>query len=396
MKYLFFILLILITNNSFGQVNLVPNYSFEYYTSCPPGPGNAVVFAYPWFIPTLASPDYFNSCTSAPGGDVPDNFAGFQYAKTGEAYVGISACEPTLRDSGSEYISCPLSKALSAGKKYCVSFYVSLSNGAKYAIDALGAYLSKDSIYDSTPYSYFAYQPQISNPASNMLSDTLNWMLITGEFIAEGGEKIITIGNFKKYSDLNFTSVNPTGGSWAYYYIDDVSVTLVHAAEAGNDVVLCKGDSLQIGTTAEEGVSYSWFPTTGLNYSNIAQPIASPDITTTYYLIQMQELCGSQTDSITITVKDCEQVIFVPTGFSPNGDGQNDMLFVRGKNIKSLSFYVYDRWGELVFSTAEINTGWDGVYKGKAMSTQVFMYYLKAIFEDDTTFSQKGDVTLVR
>lgn len=87
---------------------------------------------------------------------------------------------------------------------------------------------------------------------------------------------------------------------------------------------------------------------------------------------------------------------FVPQVFSPNGDGENDILYVRGFKILSLKFIVYNRWGEKVFETTDKNIGWDGNYKGKDAQSSVYVYYLDAEVEDYGRYTQKGNVTLMR
>ena len=127
-----------------------------------------------------------------------------------------------------------------------------------------------------------------------------------------------------------------------------------------------------------------------------ANPKVAPTITTTYYLTKTQ--CSiTTTDSVAITVNDCrEPEIFVPSAFSPNGDNQNDILFVRSnKPVESLEFNVYDRIGELVFSTTNINEGWDGTFNNQKMNSGVFFYFVKASI-DGKEYFDKGDVTLIR
>jgi gliding motility-associated-like protein len=88
--------------------------------------------------------------------------------------------------------------------------------------------------------------------------------------------------------------------------------------------------------------------------------------------------------------------VFVPEAFSPNGDGQNDVFMIRGAGIKNIHLYVYDRIGEKVFESTDINLGWDGTYKGQPMNTAVFVYHADIFFTDGTTTFLKGDVSLVR
>ncbi len=90
--------------------------------------------------------------------------------------------------------------------------------------------------------------------------------------------------------------------------------------------------------------------------------------------------------------------IFVPNAFSPNGDGQNDVLYVRGSAINGITiFRVFDRWGNLMFETSDINKGWDGTYNGKQVTPDVYVYYVEApcVVGGDSLF-KKGNVTVTK
>ncbi|OFY97077.1 MAG: hypothetical protein A2491_13525 [Bacteroidetes bacterium RIFOXYC12_FULL_35_7] len=104
--------------------------------------------------------------------------------------------------------------------------------------------------------------------------------------------------------------------------------------------------------------------------------------------------CSSfETEEIIAALEAC---IYIPNIFSPNGDGKNDKLFVRGTGIISLEFKIYDRWGNKVFEANEQTAGWDGTYKGKFLDAAVFVYYIKANLSSGSTFEDKGNVTLIR
>ena len=182
----------LFADNYFSQVNLVPNWSFEDTVSCPTSVGqlNNTPF---WFPANTGTPDYYNQCaTLVSNASVPQNGFGYQYAKTGVAYTGVLTYQAGF--SPREYIEAKLLDSLQQGKKYCVSFYVSLASGAP--IDAFHAVFSTDTIFGNL-LTNLPNQPDISNPSGNMISDTAVWVLISGTYIASGGEKYITIGNFK-------------------------------------------------------------------------------------------------------------------------------------------------------------------------------------------------------
>lgn len=88
--------------------------------------------------------------------------------------------------------------------------------------------------------------------------------------------------------------------------------------------------------------------------------------------------------------------IFVPNAFTPNGDGENDVLFVRGRNLTDLYFAVFNRWGEKVFETSDQSVGWDGFYKDNSSDPAVFDYYLKCKCAGGEEYFEKGNITVIR
>ncbi len=157
----------------------------------------------------------------------------------------------------------------------------------------------------------------------------------------------------------------------------------------GNDTILSI-------SPVSKGDSYSWTPAYGLSCTNCPNPAASPTVTTWYYATITDSNGCNKKDSILITVtEDCGH-IFVPNAFSPNGDNENDVLYVYGGCIESIDFVIYDRWGNKVFETEDIKTGWDGTFKGSPMNTGVFVYYMKALLLNKNVVTQKGNITLVR
>ncbi len=150
-------------------------------------------------------------------GDVPLNIAGYQNARTGNGYGGFYGVIDTI--NAREYIEVPLLDSLVTNRKYCVEFYVSLTGSSLFSISNMGAYFSEDSLLQTTAqfYTLSNYQPQIENASTNILNDTNNWMLISGDFIANGGERFMTIGNFRLPANTNIQSGMGTGDDGAYY-----------------------------------------------------------------------------------------------------------------------------------------------------------------------------------
>jgi gliding motility-associated-like protein len=87
---------------------------------------------------------------------------------------------------------------------------------------------------------------------------------------------------------------------------------------------------------------------------------------------------------------------YIPNIFSPNNDGNNDILFVHGENIKELTFSIYNRWGNKMFESNDIKVGWNGKYKGNDCETGVYVYMANITYSNGETFFKKGNVTLVR
>jgi len=162
---------------------------------------------------------------------------------------------------------------------------------------------------------------------------------------------------------------------------------------------LYQGQSTGLHATSVPNCTYSWSPATGLDDPFSPNPTASPNVTTTYYLTIADNNGCVYTDSLRIVVLDvfcADPYIYVPNAFTPNGDGKNDVLFVRSKMISEFNLLVYDRWGEKVFETQDINKGWDGKFKGKPCDPGVFVYYLDATCHNKLQYVKKANVTLIR
>jgi gliding motility-associated-like protein len=160
------------------------------------------------------------------------------------------------------------------------------------------------------------------------------------------------------------------------------------------------GDTTQLDVTLSATVSsVQWQADTTLSDANIQNPLAYPAETHTYYVTVADSQGCYKTDSVVVIVlkTPCEQSnIYIPNAFSPNADGKNDVLYVRGNNIISLYFAVFDRWGQKVFETTDITKGWDGRFKGARLDPAVFGYYAEGVCPGNEKFFKKGNVTLLR
>lgn len=154
-------------------------------------------------------------------------------------------------------------------------------------------------------------------------------------------------------------------------------------------------------TALPKGLVYDWQPTAPIISTDSNTISVSIKETTTFTVTVSDSLIPGcyRTDSITITFVDAicgAPYVYVPNAFTPNGDGENDIMFVRGRNITELYFAIYNRWGELVFETKDKSIGWDGVYKGMKVDPAVFDYYLKFKCEGGEESFMKGNITVIR
>jgi gliding motility-associated-like protein len=240
--------------------NLVPNNSFEQSVNCVIMPGQ-IAKANSWTDPTGAGSDYFDSCSTIAATRVPTNFRGHKTAHSGGGYAGVMTYSLSGTDKRS-YIQCALSDTLLPGKQYCVGFYVARAENTEYASNGMSACFTALPLGCSS--CFLNATPQINHTGALIL-DTLNWTFITGKFIAGGGEKYITLGNFNR--DVNTTAVllDPISPQTnAYYYIDDVSVILCDSTSGPSKIL----PQANIFTPNNDGVN-DVFGVSGLNIQKL-------------------------------------------------------------------------------------------------------------------------------
>jgi gliding motility-associated-like protein len=183
-------------------------------------------------------------------------------------------------------------------------------------------------------------------------------------------------------------------GSDTVVLTNAITINQATPVDAGTYTTVAIGNSTGLSATGGAG-SYAWSPSAGVTNPNLANTTATPTVTTTYTVTYTDANGCSSTDTVTIFVVE-EYAIFVPSAFSPNGDGANDILFVRGAGIMKLDFIVFDRYGEKVFESQVLTDGWDGTFRGKPMNSGVFAWFVRAEFYNGTVQELKGDVTLMR
>ncbi|MDB4292958.1 OmpA family protein [Maribacter sp.] len=217
--------LLSLSNIVHGQ-NLVKNPSFEEFTNCPEELGNIEVDVPNWSKSSEGTTDYFNVCSLRLG--IPKNFNGSQAAEFGTGYAGLYLSAP---NDYREYLQGELAERLVKGKRYEVSFHISLAEKSREAIRDIGVLFSEKMIKEDTRKALTRHQDKNKDNEYNFAevrnwsyyTDKKGWMLVQTDFIANGTEKYLTIGNFRDNARSKVAKIEGDKSA-AYYYLDQVSV----------------------------------------------------------------------------------------------------------------------------------------------------------------------------
>ncbi len=276
--------------------------------------------------------NYVGYCAST----VPLNGNTYQFPRTGNAYI-LSTFFYPIPNGGRGYFKNRLKQKLIAGKIYCVKFHVNIANTSPRGMDGFGIYFGDNSIDTITkcnfPLSYI--NPQVKNPIGNVISDTLNWMPITGTFVATGLEKYALIGNFLADASVItspiYTPYYPQ--NWTDVCVDDVScIPLDLPAYAGPDIYGIPTTTVYLGRAQDVGIDEAcmWYhlPSTTTAIDTAAGITVTVATTTQTYMVK-QDICG--------VIKYDTVVVYA------SALGLNDLRF----NIEDLRFYPNPTTNEL-------------------------------------------------
>lgn len=180
--------------------------------------------------------------------------------------------------------------------------------------------------------------------------------------------------------------------------VDAPNVTIVPPGQLSSDTILRFGQCITLSGSGAK--RYEWRPNYNITSLSLPTVTVCPQHEEWYILRGYNSGsngtgCFSEDTVHVIVVQDCGEM-YVPNAFSPNGDGANDVLYVRGQCLETLTFMVFNRWGQKVFETTDKNIGWDGTFKGDLMNTGVFVYRLEGKDYNGKGYSMKGNVTLIR
>jgi len=366
--------------------NLVTNPGFEELYKCPNGRGEIIPLPiyrdFPtvldWISPLNTSPDYFNTCATDQEVKLPNtSLDGYHHAHGGDGCAGISMFTgkpyADTTDYWAEYLETRLSTPMEAGHVYYISYYVCLTyhDRVSYniiAVDNIGARLTTQMIdtYSAGPMFFLKGPPDIQTPPGLFISDTINWVMVSGVYHAGGGEQWLTIGRF--YTDtinfrflytpaanLNMRSALDQIHSSCYMLVDDVCVTDMNKPYTSDTTLYTPQFPVSIGLGKQPGQN-EW--NNGDTSTQIE--ISEPGI----YVRKRWRECGYYIDSFKVVEAPIDFCVWLPNAFTPNGDGRNDK-FGPGDSychfdFSDYSFNIYNRFGQLVFQSVNPGEKWDG------------------------------------
>jgi gliding motility-associated-like protein len=349
---------------------------------------------------------------------------------TDTAVINITVLpEIQLAVSNDTILCSPLPLTFTANSSGTADYFIWSSSNQ--FTDTLNATVS-DSILNVTPGATTTYYVRAGNAACSEI-DSVTVYFIGGSLSLTGNDSIclnepttltalIQIPNvtftytwspmsiLTTTAQQNIVIANPPASQWVYvdangsngcFDRDSIYITVGNiagtiSAQANPEYIVPGGSSTL--TALPAGYSYVWSPQTGLSnpYSQITQ--ASPEQTTQYTVSVTDGICVKSA-SVKVNVLEvvCDRTyVYIPNAFSPNGDLENDVLYVRSAIATKILFRIFDRWGEMVFETTDQNIGWDGTFRDKLLKPDTYDYYLEATCVQGEQKIIKGNITLIR
>ena len=378
---------------SLGNIRYVKDWHSTFYSQASSSP-----------IDWHGSTDFFtNDCGNYSNGQVPKNVVGIQNPRLFKNYGGFWHAGGGFPAGWREGIQNHLVTELDSGGEYCFQAFISLADSILWGNSAASRL---DVIVTDTMYTVPTYGPdtnaertfQITNP--DYFRDQVNWMRISGSFIANGGEQWLSITNLKHADSLDLFPLVPTPGTLlAYYYIDDVSLypcnTPIYTADAGDDQMGCLGDTVAFSTPyRNEEYTYFWMDELGDTLSTSTTLTVEVSGNAEYYLAQWDFKYDLTWDTVRVILDYCPE-LELPNVFTPNGDSNNDFWKPIAEDIDQIEIIIYSRWGNQVFSYSGSYNDFGG-WSPNEVPEGTYYVIVMATSPDGRTLQEKGSITLLR
>lgn len=372
---------------SAGQ-NLVTNGSFEIMDNCPfPQPSFDCVLGW-------SQPSTENDPSNTP--DIGFEGAVFFPPSSIDAYDGNNYLNIESSTGNPEYAQQPLSSPMQAGVSYCVTFYASVNDQSPTVAPSLGIYFSAGPISNS-PFE-LGLNAHVQGPVA---FDPTSWTRISGMYTATGDETYIVVAGFENNGSMPFP----------YMYVDQISVVAMPVLVL-EDQSLCSQTEIELDAFSS-GASYLW--STGETTALIVTDTAG-----IYSIIRTIGACA-QMDSVEVfscgidnpdDTTDFPGVIpspgipvippvdpyFIPNAFTPDGDGINDVFRVYGPQAVQYKFSLFNRWGEVIFTSTDVEDYWTGNTRDGDYYIRdgVYVYRLVATLPNFQVIEKTGHVVVLR
>lgn len=288
------------------------------------------------------------------------------------------------------------------------------------------------------------YTPSLNVLTENACVDTFRLnnaiKIVQSPLISIGGDSVICVNDFIQHLGV-FDRSDTSAVQWAWQLPNGNTSNLQNPViqqykQSGNFVVRtvainssgCKDTAtknirinplptvtmpsaitMQVGfpitipaTYTSNVMSWTWSPSTTLNCADCPQPVANPKFNTKYTVSFIDSNSCKNTGDIQIVVICKNANVFVPNTFSPNGDGSNDIFYVRGRGLDRVkSLRIFNRWGEIVFEQQNFPVndamyGWDGKYKGNKPVPDVYVYQVEVWCENSQVVHFEGNIALIQ
>ena len=201
----------------------------------------------------------------------------------------------------------------------------------------------------------------------------------------------ITTSTSGTYQILNVLDYNDCMSNYSGQAIVQVN-QMPEAVLSPDSYILYIGDTLLI-QLPEDYSYYQWFDQNNDSISN-SSVLSIYQAGDYYVYVEDQNGCFDYSNSVTVDEVPRTE-LYVPNTFTPNADWHNEVFRVYGKNIKEYSLKIFNRWGDLLFESNDIQKHWDGYFKGRKVDENKYLYYIEIIGEDDVLFTKSGIINLI-